>query len=344
MAGIKKLERGKKYLDDGHVLSLKYPEKNSIKASVIGEKRYSVKITGEDALGFHCSCPSFNNDGFCKHCVAVILAAEQGMAFETINKTFVKRLIGRINRIEGQVKPNPGDEIAHALDEMGGAETGSVGTHGKHRYRQTEKGLVIWGGNTAGSLMERFNLLRIQEDFRIDGYFFYDGMGGNFRPVVLPTEMALPEWTDNSRNPVFEPEAMPDGLDIEIAPYIIHDHAPKSYFQKSIFLRELADIGAFWHGCSDWNIKGIVLEKSEVLDLTKRDQFISEEYKNTPDVLLPKISFLDSNSVEASFYFFSRGLGSTRGLFKLSDVHNPDGTVQFKDRKCIIDMGPGPIP
>ena len=344
IAGIKKLERGKKYLDDGRVLSLKFPGINSIKASVIGEKRYSVKVTREDALGFHCSCPSFENDGFCKHCVAVILAAEQGVAFETISKSFVKRLIGRINRIENLVKPNPGDEIAHALEEMGGAETGSVGAHGKYRYRQTEKGLVIWGGNAAGSLLERFYLLQMREDFRIDGYFFFDGMGGNFRPVVLPADMALPDWTDDSRNPIFEPEALPDSLDIEIAPYIIHENTPKSFFQKSIFLRELHDIGAFWHGCSDWHIKGIVLEKSEVYEAIKSDERSWDGIKNTPELLLPKVTQLADESIEVSFFLLAGGLGSTVGLFKLSDIHLPDGTMKRGKRECIIDMGPGPIP
>jgi len=344
LGGIKKLERGKQYLDDGRVLALEFPGADTVKASILGEKKYSVSISGGDEPKFRCSCPSFENEGFCKHCVAVLLAAEQGMPFETINKTYVRRLIVGINRIEEKVKPNPGDEIAQTLNEMRAAETGAVGTHGEYRYRQTEKGLVIWGGSAAKTLLRKFDLLRLKDCFRMDGYYFYDGMGGNFRPVILPADMDLPDWTDDSRNPVFEPEAIPDGLNTEIDSYIVHDHTPKSYFQKSIFLRELDDIGAFWHGCSDWYIKGIVLEKSEVYKTVKSEGFNFTEFKNTPEFLLPKVSFLADDSVEVSFYFLSGGLGSTRGLFRLTDIHLEYESVKIGERKCIIDMGEGPIP
>ena len=191
LGGIKKMERGKQYLDDGRVLALEFLGTDAVKASVYGEKKYSVTITGEDEPKFRCLCPSFENDGFCKHCVAVALAAEQGVAFETISKTYVQRLIGEIHRIEDKVKPNPGDEIAHALNEMGVAETGAVGTHGEYRYRQTEKGLVIWGGSSAMSLLGKFDLLRLKDGFRIDGYYFFDGMGGNFRPGGKGTSVSF---------------------------------------------------------------------------------------------------------------------------------------------------------
>ena len=342
--GIKKLERGKKYLDDGRVLSLQFLEPGVVNATVTGEKKYAVKITGGDDPQFRCSCVSFENDGFCKHCVAVILAAEQGVSFEAISKTYVRRLMGRVDRISNKVKPNPGEEIAHALHKMGGVETGSVGTHGEYRYRQTEKGIVVWGVNVTEILLKKFDLLRMKDGFRIDGYFFFEGMGGNFRPVVLPADIALPDWSDDLKNPVFEPEAIPKGLDIEIATYIIHKNSSKSFFQKSIFLRELHDIGAFWHGCSDWHIKGIVLEKSEVHEAIKSDGYNFEEYNNTPEFLLPQVSYPADNSVAVSFFFLSDGLGSTSGLFKISDIHLPDGAIKDGGRVCIIDMGPGPIP
>ncbi|HOX27831.1 MAG TPA: SWIM zinc finger family protein [bacterium] len=344
LGGIKKIERGKQYLDDGRVLALEFPGADTVKASILGGKKYSVSISGGDEPRFRCSCPSFENEGFCKHCVAVLLAAEQGTSFETINENYVSRLIGGINKIEDKVKPNPGDEIAQALNEMGAAETGAVGAHGEYRYRQTEKGLVVWGGSAAKTLLRKFDLLRMKDGFRIDGYYFYDGMGGNFRPVAMPADMDLPDWTDDSRNPVFEPEAIPDGIDTEIDSYVVHDHTPKSYFQKSIFLRELDDIGAFWHGCSDWHIKGIVLEKSEVLQAIKSEKYDFTELKNTPELLLPKISYPANGSIEVTFYFLSGGLGSTRGLFRLTDIHQTGGMVKFGKRECIIDMGPGPIP
>ncbi len=344
LGGMKKLERGKQYLDDGRVLALEFPSADTVKGTVIGEKKYTVTITGRDNPKFSCLCPSFENDGFCKHCVAVALAAEQSVGFETISKTYVKRLVGGVSRIENAVKPNPGDEIAHALNEMGVAETGAVGTHGEYRYRQTEKGLVAWGGGAVKALLGKFDLLRLKDGFRLEGYYFYDGMGGNFRPVAMSDDMDLPDWTDDSRNPVFGLEAIPSGLDTEIDSCIVHDHTPKSYFQKSIFLRELDDIGAFWHGCSDWHIKGIVLEKSEVLHAVKSEHVSFTEFKRTPDFQLPKVSFLADDTVEVSFYFLSGGLGSTSGLFRLTDIHQQGGMVKFGSRECIIDMGPGPIP
>lgn len=344
MSGIRKLERGKKYLDEGRVLSLGFTENGEVKGVVLGEKKYFVTIKTEDDPRFNCSCPSFENDGFCKHCVAVILAAEKEDLFETVSKTYVKRLVGRVSRIRDRVKPNPGDEITHALEEMGGAETGAVGTHGEYQYRQIEKGLVVWGGNATETLLDKFDLLRLKEGFRLDGYYFYDGMGGNFMPVIRPSNVILPDWTDDSRNPVFEPESIPEGLDTEIDSYIIHDQSAKSYFQKSIFLRELHDIGAFWHGCSDWHIRGIVLEKREVIEALKKSQRLLEGERSIPEVLSPKVSFQCDSTIKVSFYFLSGGLGSTMGLFILTDIHSPDGAMKIGERDCIVDMGPGPIP
>jgi len=335
-----------KYFQDGHVLSVKLAGPDTIKAKILGQKKYGVGLKMKnDELTGECTCISFENEGFCKHCVAAGLAFVNDGEFETISKSYARKLISRINKASRETKYNPGEEIDIREEEGHQPQDEIMTTESGYRYRIIDRGVVLWVKNPVDELLNGFDLLGIKEGFRIDGYYFYDGMGGNFRPVAFPSDMKLPGWHDADKNPFFNPDSLPSELDVDIDSYIVHNETPKSIFQKSLFLRELYDIGAFWHGCSDWHVKGIMLEKEEVIKTLSSEVSLYRHVKKLPEHFLPRISFsVNKKTAGVSFYFFSGGLGSTIGLFQLSDTHLSDGRVKTNKRRCIIDLGPGPIP
>jgi uncharacterized Zn finger protein len=74
-AGDKVFSRGKAYFRDGQVQILLL-EKNRVLAQVSGSEDYRTELNGRgETLEGHCSCRAFEDWGFCKHMVAVGLAA-----------------------------------------------------------------------------------------------------------------------------------------------------------------------------------------------------------------------------------------------------------------------------
>lgn len=75
LAGERVFARGEAYFRDGLVGGLDLgPE--GVVARVAGTETYDTVVSGRGtAIGGHCSCPAYARDGFCKHMVAVALAA-----------------------------------------------------------------------------------------------------------------------------------------------------------------------------------------------------------------------------------------------------------------------------
>jgi uncharacterized Zn finger protein len=74
-AGTKVFARGEAYHRDGQVQILAH-EPRRVLAEVAGSEDYRTMLTGRGAeFGGECSCPAFEDWGFCKHMVAVALAA-----------------------------------------------------------------------------------------------------------------------------------------------------------------------------------------------------------------------------------------------------------------------------
>jgi hypothetical protein len=78
LAGEKTFARGEAYHRDGHVTILAL-EKARVLAQVAGTDDYRTEITGRGkAIDGNCTCPAFEDRGFCKHMVATALAANEG--------------------------------------------------------------------------------------------------------------------------------------------------------------------------------------------------------------------------------------------------------------------------
>jgi tetratricopeptide (TPR) repeat protein len=77
LAGGKVFERGKDYHADGQVEILSL-EPDRVLAQVAGTDDYRTVLTGRGRkIGGECSCPAFEDWGFCKHMVATALAANE---------------------------------------------------------------------------------------------------------------------------------------------------------------------------------------------------------------------------------------------------------------------------
>jgi hypothetical protein len=78
IAGEKVFARGQEYYRDGLVRLLSI-EPGRVLAQVSGTEDYRTIVTGSGAdIGGECSCPAFEDWGFCKHMVATALAANGG--------------------------------------------------------------------------------------------------------------------------------------------------------------------------------------------------------------------------------------------------------------------------
>lgn len=74
-AGAKVFARGEAYHRDGQVRILEF-EARRVLAEVAGSEHYRTVLTGRGAnFDGECSCPAFDDSGFCKHMVATALAA-----------------------------------------------------------------------------------------------------------------------------------------------------------------------------------------------------------------------------------------------------------------------------
>ena len=78
LAGAKVFARGQEYFRNGHVTIISI-EKERVLADVAGTENYRTLLTGRGkSFGGECSCPAFEDWGFCKHMAAVALAVNAG--------------------------------------------------------------------------------------------------------------------------------------------------------------------------------------------------------------------------------------------------------------------------
>jgi uncharacterized Zn finger protein len=77
LAGEKAFARGQGYADHGHIALLSVND-DGVLAAAFGTGDYTVwlKRSGPGISG-HCSCPAYEDAGFCKHMVATALVANE---------------------------------------------------------------------------------------------------------------------------------------------------------------------------------------------------------------------------------------------------------------------------
>lgn len=112
LAGRQSLARGKDYFARGAVQLLAV-EPSRVLATVSGSENYSVKLTGRGkAIGGECSCPAFEDSGFCKHMVAAVLAANAAGGGTEAEDS------GTLSRIRKHLKAKGIDALVEMIVEL----------------------------------------------------------------------------------------------------------------------------------------------------------------------------------------------------------------------------------
>ncbi len=112
LAGGQVFARGKSYHASGAAQLLAI-EPRRVLATVSGTGDYTVALTGRGAaIGGKCSCPAFADSGFCKHMVAVALAANAAIGDEEAGG------IGALARIRVYLKAKGTDALTEMVLEL----------------------------------------------------------------------------------------------------------------------------------------------------------------------------------------------------------------------------------
>ncbi len=111
LAGAKVFARGEDYFGDGLVQILAI-EPSRVLALVAGTEDYTVVLTGRGgAIDGECTCPAFEDWGFCKHMVAAALAVNAAGDAEAEGA-------GALSRIRDYLKAKGPDALAGMIAEM----------------------------------------------------------------------------------------------------------------------------------------------------------------------------------------------------------------------------------
>jgi len=169
-------------------------------------------------------------------------------------------------------------------------------------------------------IVKLFSKLRVKEGFELVAYVFRCDMGGNGVVWAVP-EGCFPD--------VDGCEKLGDALGAPkprcaISPFSVVeiDYSPESYIQKSIFVREILEFGAYWHGLS-WSLHDIIDTKLHDL-----------EWHEDVEDLSPKV--IMGEKVKVEFFTLSEFLG--RAVYRHEDVHKGE---MFESDVSVVASGEG---
>jgi hypothetical protein len=121
-------------------------------------------------------------------------------------------------------------------------------------------------------LFDAFPNLRLRDGFQLAAYQFYEGGNGNGFVFAIPESRSLPDpqegfsfdWSSVG-TPVFrsKEQPLPEWVNSDIGYFLEGDGSPLSYFQSSVFIRELQEMGSLWHGCS-WSTHEVLTSVTQI--------------------------------------------------------------------------------
>jgi hypothetical protein len=186
-----------------------------------------------------------------------------------------------------------------------------------------------------------FEPLRIKEGFILRAYQFRSGGNGNGVVWALPVEAEFPSpakcprLEDKFLSPPKPPAALDDYMDA-----IGGDGTPWSYLCASILARELAELGAMWHGFS-WSTHSVLGADLRLEDPMDEDRPVVDlesgwRWKGPmPKEWDPRVR-VDAKVVEVTFFTYS-GLGGET-IHRHTDTYAP-GVYRFKADATLIATG-----
>jgi hypothetical protein len=159
-------------------------------------------------------------------------------------------------------------------------------------------------------LFKYFPCLRLKKGFHVDSYltggYSSSRTGGEGFVYILPDGYKLPmpesaeldeqlldfltERTDDSISP------LPEWAHEDVGSFLEGDGSPLSYFQASMFVRDLRELGAFWHGLT-WGVERVLSSSRKI---PKNEDWTWHESKPAP--WLPIVWQDEDNGWNVVFY------------------------------------------
>ncbi|MBP2017813.1 hypothetical protein J2Z79_001198 [Symbiobacterium terraclitae] len=157
-----------------------------------------------------------------------------------------------------------------------------------------------------GELLRYFPLVRLKEGYRLDSYQYLTGPDGNGFVFAVPADRRLPPpperpdlaWRQGII-PTPRAAGLPEWAREDIEAFLEPEGSPLSYFQCSLLIRELRELGACWHG-AHWSTHEIVTELDP--DEAARWQWAGER----PEEFLPQVTVTGPGEATVRFYTVTR--------------------------------------
>jgi hypothetical protein len=198
-------------------------------------------------------------------------------------------------------------------------------------------------------VLAAFESLRMKEGWALRAYQFVEGGNGNAFVYALPIDVPLPSPEDcpRSRSHFLEPPVPPSALS-NFMEAVEGDGSPFSYLSASFAARELAEIGAMWHGLT-WSTHQLLSQnplspprrktarRSSVMLFPDPENGPWEWTEEPPSSWIPTVT-MNPKTVRVTFYTYS-GLGE-QAVYRHVDTFRI-GSYRFSSKETVITKGPG---
>lgn len=202
---------------------------------------------------------------------------------------------------------------------------------------------------SAERVLSLFGRLRLAPAFRLVTYASRGGIGGTGWTFAVPAHAVAPV-EDLVVPDQFQPKPPPGAL-AHFMEAVIGDGSLRAYVQASIAGRELAELGAWWHGL-EWSTHGLVGPGDEpgrpaVYDgslyaVEPAGMFDATEWlwsEQPPGDWRPRAERDDGDTVTVTFWTYSE-LGSS-AVYEHRDVYRDGSLVPVSAERRELGSGPG---
>jgi hypothetical protein len=160
-----------------------------------------------------------------------------------------------------------------------------------------ESGWIV-DGEVAASIVPAFGHLKLRDGFRLVTFVYRDSTGGNGWTFAFPQGATTPTSFEVQAKDEFPPSRPPGSLP-DFMGAIEGDGSPRSYVEASILGREIAGLGAWWHGI-EWSTHTLLPAGDDPQALWGEVTWT----ESRPEDLRPEVA-VDGGKVTVSFWTFS---------------------------------------